>query len=190
MHIPLSHTCVALITLLMPCVHQASGAGVIKFWGPSKQGGLPLTFCFYQPSTACNIQLSIHSIVDSEEVEYMYHSEDCDCNVQILDRDQHGGGKMRDRHGVVRIKEPPLLRYTAPLANTRYHKLEKQFIKLFLSPDYKQMQQLSKRILDEISISTDIKVLHCARNLCLWLFMKTLNKLNNCSELLGRKHHH
>ena len=88
----------------------------------------------------------------------MYHPEDCDCIVQILDRDQHGGVKMRDRHGVVRMKEPPLLRYTGPLVNTRYHKLEKQFIKLFLSPDYRQIQQLSKLILGEISISTDIKV--------------------------------
>ena len=81
---------------------------------PCKQGKLLLTFCFYQPDTACNIQISIHSIVDSEGIEYMYHSEDCDCNVQILDRDQHGGVKMRDRHGVVRMKEPPPLRYTGP----------------------------------------------------------------------------
>ena len=136
-------------------------------------------------SLNCNIQMSIHSIVDSEEVEYMYHSEDCDCNVQILDRDQHGGGKMRDRHGIVRMKEPPLLRYTGPLANTRYHKLEKQFIKLFLSPDHEKIQQLSKLILDETSISTDIKVFALCWESCLWLFMKTLNKLKNCSELLG-----
>ena len=33
---------------------------------PCKQGKLPLIFCFYQPGRACNIQLSVHSIVDSE----------------------------------------------------------------------------------------------------------------------------
>ena len=82
---------------------------------PCKQGKLPLTFCFLQPGTVCNIRLSIHSIVDSEGVEHMYDAEDCTCVVQITDRDQHGGVKMRDRHGVVRVKEPPLLMYTGPL---------------------------------------------------------------------------
>ena len=38
---------------------------------PCKQGRLPLIFCFHQPGTVCNIQLSIHSIVDSEGVEYV-----------------------------------------------------------------------------------------------------------------------
>ena len=77
---------------------------------PCRQGKLLLTFCFHQPGTACNIHLSINSIVDSEEVKYMYHREDCDCIVQVIDRDQHTGVKMRDRHGVVRMKEPPRLR--------------------------------------------------------------------------------
>ena len=44
---------------------------------PCRQGKLPLNFHFHQPGTACAIQLSIHSIVDSEGVEYMYNSEDC-----------------------------------------------------------------------------------------------------------------
>ena len=63
---------------------------------PCKQGKLPLTFCFHQPGTVCNIRLSIYSIVDSEGVEYMYHSEDCTCVVQIIDRNQHGGVKIRN----------------------------------------------------------------------------------------------
>ena len=90
---------------------------------PCTQGKLPLTFCFHQPGTVCVIRLSIHSIVDSEGVEYMYHSEGCTCVVQITDRDQHGEVKMRDRHGVVRIKEPPLLMYTPWQLNsaTRLH---------------------------------------------------------------------
>ena len=125
---------------------------------PCKQGKLPLTFCFHQPGTVCNIRLSIYSIVDSEGVEYMYNSEDCDCNVQIIDRDQHGGVKMRDRHGVVRMKEPPPLRYTGPLTTKRFHKLEKEFIKLFLSPDYEQIHQLTEQLVVESSISADIKV--------------------------------
>ena len=37
---------------------------------PCTQGKLPLIFCFHQPGTVCVIQLSVHSIVDSEGVEY------------------------------------------------------------------------------------------------------------------------
>ena len=96
---------------------------------PCKQSKLPLIFCFYKPGTVCNIRLSVHSIVDSEGVEYMYCSESCDCIVRIIDRDQHEGIEMRDQHGVVRTKEPPLLRYTGSLATDKYHELEKQFTK-------------------------------------------------------------
>ena len=125
---------------------------------PCKQGKLPLIFCFHQPGTACVIKLSIHSIVDSEGVEYMHHSEDCDCIVQIIDKDQHRGGNMGDQHGVVRMKEPPRLEYTGPLATKQFHELESKFTKLFLSPDYKQIPKLSKQILAESNISPDIKV--------------------------------
>ena len=125
---------------------------------PCKQGELQLTFCFHQPGTVCVIQLSLHSIADSEGVEYMYNCEDCTCVVQILNRDQHGVVKIRDRHGVVRMKEPPLLRYTGPLATVKYHKLGRVFTRLYLSPDHEQIQQLSKRILYDSSISLDIKV--------------------------------
>ena len=125
---------------------------------PCKQGKLPLIFCFRQPGTVCAIQLSIHSIVDSEGLEYMYHSEDFTCVVQIIDRDQHGGVRMRGQHGVVRIKEPPLLRYTGPLTTKGFHELEEHFIKLYLSPDYRQILQLSKLLIDERSTSADIKV--------------------------------
>ena len=72
---------------------------------PCKQGRLPLIFCFHQPGTVCVIQLSIHSISDSEGVEYMYNSEECTCIVQIIDRKQHRYDST-DMHGVERVKEP------------------------------------------------------------------------------------
>ena len=98
-------------------------------------------------------------IVDSEEVEYMYHPEDCDCIVQVIDRDEHAGVKMRDRHGVVRMKEPPRLRYTGPLATKQFHKLERQFTELFRSPgdNKERILQLSKQMLAKRSSSADIK---------------------------------
>jgi len=125
---------------------------------PCKQNKLLLSFCFHQPGAVFVIQLSIHSIVDSEGVEYMYNSEDCDCIVQVIDRNQHGEVKTRDRHGVVRMKEPPRLRYTSPLGTKKYHMLERQFTKLYLSPDYEQVQLLAKLVKDSSSISPDIKV--------------------------------
>ena len=123
---------------------------------PCKQGKLSLTCCFHQPGTVCNIQLSIHSIVDSEGVEYMYNSEDCDCNVQVIDRSQH---VMRVQHGVVRIEEPPRLRYTGPLATKQFHKLERLFTELFQSPGHNrdQILRLCKRTLAKTSSGTDIK---------------------------------
>ena len=125
---------------------------------PCKQGKLPLMFCFYHPGTVCVIQLSVHSIVDSEGVEYMYNSENCDCIVQIIDRNQHGRVNMTCRHGVVMMKEVPLLKYIGHLASAKYHKLEKRFLQLFLSPNYHQIQQLSQVIVKR-STSADIKVL-------------------------------
>ena len=125
---------------------------------PCKQGKLPLIFCFHQPGTACVVQLSVHSMVDSVGIEYMYDADDCTCVVQIINRDQHGGVKLSDRHGVVRMKEPPPLMYTGPLATKKFHMIERQFIKLYLSPDYKHILQLSKLLIDANSISGDIKV--------------------------------
>ena len=123
-----------------------------------KQGKLPLTFCFYQPGIACAIQLSIHSIVDSEGIEYMYRSEGCTCVVQIIDRDQHERVKMRDQHGVVRMNDPPLIRYTGPLATNKYHKLETRFTEMFRTAKHEDMQKLSKVVVVKSSISPDIKV--------------------------------
>ena len=124
----------------------------------SQQGKLPLTFFFHQPGTVCVIQLSLHSIVDSEGVEYMCRSEDFTCVVQIIDRDQHGGLKMRNRHGVVTMKEPPLFRYTGPLATKKYHKLETQFTQLFRTARHEDMRKLSKVVVVKSSSSPDIKV--------------------------------
>ena len=122
------------------------------------QGKLLLMFSFHQPGTVCIIHLSIHSIADSAGVEYVYNSEDYVCIVQIIDRNQQGGTESRAQHGVVRMKEPPLLRYTGPLATKQYHKLSMLFKKFYLSSNHMQIQQLSKQIFAESSISDDIKV--------------------------------
>ena len=92
----------------------------------SIQGKLPLIFHFTKPGTVCTIQMSVHSKIDSEGVKYMHpDSEDYTCTVQIINR-------------VARMpmKEPPLLRYTGSLTGEQFHKIEKQFVKLYLSPDY------------------------------------------------------
>ena len=126
---------------------------------PCTQSKLPLVLCFHQSGTVCVIQLSIHSIVDSEGVEYMYyHSEGCTCVVQIIDRNQHGGVKMRDRHGVVMMKEPPLLRYTGPLETNFYHELKRKFTELFQTAKYEELQNLSKLVVVKRRIVPDIKV--------------------------------
>ena len=121
---------------------------------PCKQGRLPLIFCFYQPGRACNIQLSIHSIVDSEGVEYMYDAEGCTCVVQIIDRKQHQC--VSDVHGVERVKETAVIRYTGPLATAHYHKIAQQFEKV--SPKAESLQQLASKITSG-NFSDDIKVI-------------------------------
>ena len=52
-----------------------------------REGKLPLKFCFYHPDTVCVIQLSIHSIADSEGVEYMHYSKNCTCVVQVREQE-------------------------------------------------------------------------------------------------------
>ena len=121
---------------------------------PCKQGKLPLLFCFHQPGTVCVIQLSVHSIVDSEGVEYMYDSEDCTCVVEIIDRKQHRYDST-DVHGVGRVNEPPLIRYTGPLANASYHKIARQFERLSCEPE--ALQHLTSKITNG-NFSDDIKV--------------------------------
>ena len=123
---------------------------------PCNQGQLPLTFSFYQPGTVCAIRLSIHSIVDSEGVEYKYHSEDCTYIVKIIDKNQHEGVKLRDRG--VRTKEPSSLRFIGPLATKQYFKLAWQFKELYLCGKLKQIKQLSTQKLFQNGISDDIKV--------------------------------
>jgi len=124
---------------------------------PCKDSKLQLTFYFHKSGTVCAIHLSIHSIVDSEKVEYMHHSEGCTCVVQIIDRKQRQC-YPRAQHGVEMVNEPPLIRYTGPLTTKRFHKLERKFTNLFLSPDFEQLQQLSKEVTVQTTISTDIKV--------------------------------
>ena len=120
---------------------------------PCKQGKLPLIFCFHQPGTVCVIQVSIHSIVDSEGVEYMYHSEGCTCVVEIIDRKQHRYDST-DVHGVERVNEPPLVRYTGPLANANYHKIAQHFEKVSSKPE--SLQQFASKITSG-DFSDDIK---------------------------------
>ena len=153
---------------------------------PCKQGKLPLIFCFHQPGTVCVIQLSIHSISDSEGVEYMYHSEDCTCVVQIIDRVQHGGVKTSNQHGVVRIKEPPLRRYIGPLTTPKYHKLESKFTKLFYHLITSRLSNFPNKHLLKVVTVLISKCLHCAGKLYLRLFMRTtvLPAMKSCSKLL------
>ena len=147
---------------------------------PCTQGKLPLIFCLHQPGTVCVIQMSIHSIMDSEGVEYMYHSECCTCVVQVVGQEQHQC-YPGTQHGVVRVKEPPLVRYTGPLATKRFHMLKELFTEMFVSASYERIQLLSKHILVESSISLDIKV--CA--LC-WeaLSMAVHENYEHAEELL------
>ena len=82
---------------------------------PCKQGKLTLTFTFHQPGIMCVIQLSVHSIADSEGVEYMHHSDNCTCVVQVVDHKQCQCYPTA-QHRAIRTKDPPPLRYTGPLA--------------------------------------------------------------------------
>ena len=79
------------------------------------------------------------------------------------------------------MKEPPLLRYTGPLTGERFHKLERQFTKMFLSPGYEQIQQLSKKLV-ESSVSSDIKVFA----LCWEALSVGYNEKYECAEELLR----
>ena len=122
---------------------------------PCEHGKLPLIFSFHQPGTVCVIQLSIHSIVDSKGVEYMYDSEGCTCVVEIIDRKHHRYDST-DVHGVERVNEPPLIRYTGSLANAKYHKIAQQFE--MLSSKAKSLQQMASKITSG-NFSDDIKVI-------------------------------
>ena len=139
---------------------------------PCKQGKLPLIFCFYQPGTVCVIQLSVHSIVDSEGVVYMYNTDDCTCVVRIIDRKQHV-----QCHGVERVKEPPLIRYTGPLATANYHKIAQQFEKV--SPKAESLQQLASKITSG-NFSDDITFAVCTRKLQGGIRVHLINEAKIC----------
>ena len=124
---------------------------------PCRYGKLPLSFHFHQPGTVCVIQLSIHSIADSEGIDYMYHTKDCTCIVQIISKKQHWC-YSKVQHGVQTVKQPPPIRYTGPLASRRYHKLARLFKKLCLSPDKELIPHLSQSIMLKKNISLDIKI--------------------------------
>ena len=68
----------------------------------------------------CHSAVNSLTIVDSERLEYMHHSESCVCVVQIIDRKQHQCYPIA-QHGIVRVKEPPHIRYTGPLTIKQYH---------------------------------------------------------------------
>ena len=84
----------------------------------------------------------------------MYDAEGCTCVVQIIDRKQHPRVST-DVHGVERVKEPPLIRYTGPLATEKYHKIAQHFEKV--SPKAESLQQLASKITSG-NFSDDIKV--------------------------------
>ena len=132
---------------------------------PCKQGKLPLIFCFHQPGMVCIIQLSVHSIVDSEGVEYMHYSEDCMCIVRIIDRKQHhchSRTQHEDCTCVVQVREvmsrdPPLLRCTGPLTTKKYHSIAQRFEEWSSSSSYEQIKSLAKHIVDDRSMKLDYK---------------------------------
>ena len=84
----------------------------------------------------------------------------------------------------------PFVQLAPYITSERFHKLGKQFIKLYLLPDYKQILQLTKPILVSEVVSVLIsKFLHCVGKLYLKLFNQTINMLMKCLKLPGRKHH-
>ena len=124
----------------------------------------------------CHSAVNSLTIVDSERLEYMHHSESCVCVVQIINRKQHQCYPIA-QHAIVRVKEPPHIRYTGSLTIKQYHKLERQFTNLFPSPNHEQIQQLSKQILAISNVSIDIKVFG---KLYLRVFLRTINMLKIC----------
>ena len=59
---------------------------------------------------------------------------------------------------VVRVKEPPSLRYTGPLATARYRKIETKFTTLYLSLQFDRIQNLAQKI-DRSTFSVDVRVI-------------------------------
>ena len=70
----------------------------------------------------------------------------------------HSPRKSPQQEGRETEKDSALLSYTGSLTTPKYHELESQFTKLYLSNEYEQLQELSKQTLDDKSISADIKV--------------------------------
>ena len=143
---------------------------------PCNQNKLPLTFSFHQPGIVCVIQLSVHSIVDSEGVEYMHHSEGCTCIVQIIDNSQY-----QCYSGAGRVKEHPLVRCSGELATKRYHKFARLFKKLYLYRKTDQILQLAKRIIHCRSINLDIKIDAKCWKACIWILQP--KKFKRCEKL-------
>ena len=91
----------------------------------------------------------------------MYDSDGCTCVVEIIDRKQHRYDST-DVHGVERVNEPPLTRYTGSLANAKYHKIAQQFE--MLSPKAESLQQMAGKITSG-NLATTSKLLHCVGKL-------------------------
>ena len=75
--------------------------------------------------------------------------------MEIIDRKQHQYDST-DAHGVERVKEPPLIRYTGPLATPNYHKIAQRFE--MASPKAEHVQKLARKIRNG-DFSDDIKVI-------------------------------
>lgn len=63
----------------------------------------------------------------------------------------------RAQHGTVMVKEPPLLRYTGPLATAKYHKIAQRFEKFYSPSNYEQIKKFAKSIVDGSHIEVDLK---------------------------------
>ena len=121
---------------------------------PCNPGEIALLFCFYQGSADYIIQFSIHSIADSQGIEYMYQCEECNYIVRVIDREKYS----KCHHGAAMVKSHPFLKFTGPCASARFHKTEKLFLSLYLSEKSEQIHQVTKSIIESRHISVDIKV--------------------------------
>ena len=138
--------CYIAVQVTVAQYHDAHGSHPYPLYHieskPCKQSKLPLIFYFHQPGTVCLIQLSVHSIVDSEGVEYVHHSEGCTCVVQVRE---------------VMSRDPPLLRCTGPLITKKYHSIAQRFEEWSSSSSYEQIKNLAKHIVDDRSMKLDYK---------------------------------
>ena len=129
------------------------------------------TYLLFSPARYSMQHFAVSSlVVDSEGVGYMYDTEHCDCNVQIIDRDERA--------------ILPSLGTPQQLNSSTSQKGYSQAVSIPGFCDFPNKSLLKKvAVLHACMIS---KLLHCVE-LYPWLLIETINWLKNHSELLGKK---